>query len=178
MVTNAISSKRLLSERGLQSCCAVQTTIANRRLGAMFLGSERPCPCWDEEVRLLSFVGDRVAIAVDHVLSQESRDDQGRSDNLCSEIVPRINKSNGTERSGRITKRGTKLGRTTHVQRALIAHRYSDTTRGGPSRPSENAWARVSIERTTAISGLIGFCSTFLEAPERSCPRRTRGALR
>jgi transposase len=40
-------------------------------------------------------------------------------------IVPRVSNSNETEHSGRITKRGTKLGRTTLVQCALIAKRYS-----------------------------------------------------
>lgn len=40
-------------------------------------------------------------------------------------IVPRISHSNQTQHSGRITKRGTKLGRTTLVQCALIAQRYS-----------------------------------------------------
>lgn len=40
-------------------------------------------------------------------------------------IVPRVNSSNETERSGRITKRGSKLGRTTLVQCSLIAKRYS-----------------------------------------------------
>ena len=40
-------------------------------------------------------------------------------------IVPRISHSNETEHSGRITKRGTKLGRTTLVQCARIAQRYS-----------------------------------------------------
>jgi transposase len=40
-------------------------------------------------------------------------------------IVPRVSNSNETERSGRITKRGSKLGRTTLVQCALIAQRYS-----------------------------------------------------
>ena len=40
-------------------------------------------------------------------------------------IVPRVSNSNETERSGRITKRGDKLGRTTLVQCALIAKRYS-----------------------------------------------------
>jgi transposase len=40
-------------------------------------------------------------------------------------IVPRVQNSNETGRSGRITKRGTKLGRTTLVQCALIAKRYS-----------------------------------------------------
>jgi transposase len=40
-------------------------------------------------------------------------------------IVPRVNNSNETERSGHITKRGSKLGRTALVQCALIAQRYS-----------------------------------------------------
>jgi len=40
-------------------------------------------------------------------------------------IVPRVQNSNETEHSGRITKRGCKLGRTTLVQCALIAARYS-----------------------------------------------------
>jgi len=40
-------------------------------------------------------------------------------------IVPRVANSNETERSGRITKRGNKLGRTALVQCALIAARYS-----------------------------------------------------
>jgi hypothetical protein len=40
-------------------------------------------------------------------------------------IVPRISNSNEIEHSGRITKRGTKLGRTTLVQCALLAQRYS-----------------------------------------------------
>lgn len=40
-------------------------------------------------------------------------------------IVPRVQNSNETERSGRIAKRGTKLGRTTLVQYALVAKRYS-----------------------------------------------------
>jgi transposase len=40
-------------------------------------------------------------------------------------IVPRVQISNEKEHPGRITKRGTKLGRTTLVQCALIAKRYS-----------------------------------------------------
>ncbi len=40
-------------------------------------------------------------------------------------IVPRVQNSNETAHSGRITKRGTKLGRTTLVQCALMAKRYS-----------------------------------------------------
>jgi transcriptional regulator with GAF, ATPase, and Fis domain len=80
-----LGAERLLSERGLQSGCAVPITTAHRRLGAMFLGSERPRPCSDDEVRFLSFVADRVALAVDDVLSPESRDDQNRSDSFYKE---------------------------------------------------------------------------------------------
>ena len=40
-------------------------------------------------------------------------------------IVPRVRNSNETERSGRITKQGSKQARTTLVQCSLIAMRYS-----------------------------------------------------
>ncbi len=40
-------------------------------------------------------------------------------------IVPRVSNATEAERSGRITKRGCKLGRTALVQCALIAMRYS-----------------------------------------------------
>lgn len=40
-------------------------------------------------------------------------------------IVPRVHNSNDTQHSGRITKRGSKLGRTVLIQCALIAKRYS-----------------------------------------------------
>jgi len=41
-------------------------------------------------------------------------------------IVPRVSNSNETQHSGRITKRGSKLGRTVLIQCALIAKRYSE----------------------------------------------------
>lgn len=40
-------------------------------------------------------------------------------------IVPRVSNSNETVQHGRITKRGSKLGRTTLVQCALVARKYS-----------------------------------------------------
>jgi len=57
----------------------------------------------------------------------------GNIDNFPSEkklqsyfgIVPRVHQSNKTLRTGRITKEGSKLGRTTLVQCTLIAIRYS-----------------------------------------------------
>jgi transposase len=50
--------------------------------------------------------------------------DQGRLASYFG-IVPRVSNSNETEHSGRIHKRGTKLGRTALVQSALIAANYS-----------------------------------------------------
>lgn len=45
-------------------------------------------------------------------------------------LVPRVSNSNETVHSGRITKRGSKLGRTTLVQCGLIAKRYSPYLHG------------------------------------------------
>lgn len=45
-------------------------------------------------------------------------------------LVPRVSNSNETEHSGRITKRGSKLGRTTLVQCGLIAKKYSPYLNG------------------------------------------------
>jgi transposase len=45
-------------------------------------------------------------------------------------IVPRVSNSNENEHSGRIHKRGTKLGRTALVQSALIAANYSPYLKG------------------------------------------------
>jgi hypothetical protein len=53
-----------------------------------------------------------------------------------------------------------------------------DTTRGGLSRPSNHAWARVAMERSRAISILLGFSSHFVYVLETSYLQRTRGALR
>jgi transposase len=64
---------------------------------------------------LLSVVGDVNDFAVEvHVASYFG-------------IVPRVANSNETEHSGRIHKRGSKLGRTALVQSALIAANYSPT---------------------------------------------------
>jgi len=78
-------SNRLLTERGLQSGCAVPFTTAHRRLGAMFLGNEHPCPFSDEEVRFLSFVADRLALAVEDLMSQRYSCDRSSTDNLYNE---------------------------------------------------------------------------------------------
>jgi hypothetical protein len=51
-----------------------------------------------------------------------------------------------------------------------------DTNRGGLDRHSDNGGSKVATERTPAISGLIGFCSNFLDVMETFCLQLTRGA--
>lgn len=60
-------------------------------------------------------------------------------------IVPRISHSNQTEHSGRITKRGSKLGRTALVQSALMAQRYSPYLRQFYERIKANKGAGKAI---------------------------------
>ena len=79
------SANRLPGYRGLQFGCAVPLKTASRRLGAMFLGSERACPCSDEALRFLSLVADRVALAVNDALSHEPAYDRSPSDRLYKE---------------------------------------------------------------------------------------------
>jgi transposase len=68
-------------------------------------------------------------------------------------IVPRVQNSNETERSGRITKRGNKLGRTALVQCALIATRYSPYL--------ANYYARLKATRGTG-KAIIALARKFL----------------
>jgi transposase len=68
-------------------------------------------------------------------------------------IVPRVQNSNETERSGRITKRGNKLGRTTLVQCALISMRYSPYL--------ANYYARLKAARGTG-KAIIALARKFL----------------
>lgn len=68
-------------------------------------------------------------------------------------IVPRVSNSNETNRSGRITKRGNKLGRTTLVQCALIAKRYSPYL--------SNYYDRIKARRGTG-KAIIALARKFL----------------
>jgi len=70
-------------------------------------------------------IGDKSATILLSVIGNVN--DFADEDKLASYfgIVPRVSKSNQTEHHGRITKRGSKIGRTTLVQCTLIAKRYS-----------------------------------------------------
>ncbi len=65
-------SQRWLTDRRLQSGYAIPLTTVNRQLGAIFLARECPACCQEEEVRFLSTVAHRIALALEDLLTQES----------------------------------------------------------------------------------------------------------
>jgi len=81
-------------------------------------------PGW-KNITSIKGIGDTGAsILLSTIGDIEDFEDEGKLSSYFG-IVPRVSNSNDTQHSGRITKRGCKLGRTALVQCALIAARYS-----------------------------------------------------
>ena len=78
-------------------------------------------------------------------------------------IVPRVSNSNETKRSGRIHKRGSKLGRTALVQSALIAANYSPYLK--------SFYERVKARRGTG-KAIIALARKFLGVIYRTLKNR------
>ena len=73
-------------------------------------------------------------------------------------IVPRVSNSNETERQGRITKQGSKLGRTTLVQCTLVAIRYSPYLRTFYERiKMKKGSGKAIIATSKKLLGIIYF---------------------
>ncbi len=71
-------------------------------------------------------------------------------------IVPRVSDSNQTQHHGRITKRGSKLGRTTLVQCTLVAIRYSDYLKSYyTKKKSEKGAGKAIIATARKFLGVI-----------------------
>lgn len=71
-------------------------------------------------------------------------------------LVPRVSNSNETERSGRITKRGSKIGRTTLVQCALVSIKYSNYLRSFYERiKSRRGSSKAIIATAKKLLGVI-----------------------
>ena len=71
-------------------------------------------------------------------------------------IVPRVSNSNETTRSGRITKHGSKLGRTMLVQCALIAKRYSSFLAGFHERVKRRrGGGKANIALARKLLGIV-----------------------
>ncbi len=69
-----------MTEHAIQSVCVVPLTTAQRRLGALALGSTRPAAYSEADVEFLKQVANQVAVAVDNVLNFQSA--QSFSDRL------------------------------------------------------------------------------------------------
>jgi formate hydrogenlyase transcriptional activator len=58
-----------LKRHNLQSVCILPLTTAHRRIGSMFIASERPDAYSEGEVRFLGLVADQMALAIDDALN-------------------------------------------------------------------------------------------------------------
>lgn len=61
-----------LRTHGVQSVCMLPLTTVHRRLGSMFIASERPNAYSEDEVRFLGMVADQMALAIDDALNFEA----------------------------------------------------------------------------------------------------------
>ena len=61
-----------LKKHRMQSVCMLPLTTVHRRIGSMFLASERPDAYSEDEVRFLSLVADQMALAIDDALNFEA----------------------------------------------------------------------------------------------------------
>ena len=139
---NLIRKESLASEKGLAGVLAAPVSELEhleleilvgeirhlnesiKKLEGLLHGQGPKLPGW-ENLTSIKGIGDTGAsILLSTIGKIEDFADEGKLAAYFG-IVPRVSNSNETERSGRITKRGCKLGRTTLVQCALIAARYS-----------------------------------------------------
>ncbi len=59
----------LLKKHNLQSVCMLPLTTVHRRIGSMFIASERPDAYSEDEIRFLGLVADQMALAIDDALN-------------------------------------------------------------------------------------------------------------
>jgi formate hydrogenlyase transcriptional activator len=61
-----------LKKHKMQSVCMLPLTTVHRRIGSMFIASERPEAYSEDEVRFLGLVADQMALAIDDALNFEA----------------------------------------------------------------------------------------------------------
>jgi len=101
-------------------------------------------------------IGDKSATVLLSVIGDVN--DFNDKDKLASYfgIVPRVSNSNETQHHGRITKRGSKIGRTTLVQCTLIAIRYSSYLRNYYNRiKNRRGSGKAIIATARKLLGII-----------------------
>jgi transposase len=95
-----------------------------KKLEALLRDQGPKLPGWENLISITGIGDTGASILLSTIGNIEDFADEGKLAAYFG-IVPRVSNSNETERSGRITKQGCKLGRTVLVQCALIAARYS-----------------------------------------------------
>ena len=106
-----------------------------------------------ENLTSIKGIGDRAATILLSVIGDvKDFSDEGKLAAYFG-IVPRVSQSNETQRYGHITKRGSKIGRTTLVQCTLVAKKYSPYL--------QNYFARIQARRGSG-KAIIATARKFL----------------
>jgi formate hydrogenlyase transcriptional activator len=106
----------LLRDRGIQSCCYVPLTTAQRRLGAVGFGYITPHEFTDNETGFMEIVAAQVAVAVDNALTHD--DAQRERDRLA--LVLDVTSALASSLDAREL-----FGRITEAVRRVIPHDYA-----------------------------------------------------
>jgi transposase len=117
--------------------------------------SGREMECY-RNLKSIKGIGERSAAILLSVIGDVK--DFEREEKLASYfgIAPRVSNSNETINHGRITKRGSKLGRTTLVQCTLVAIKYSDYLRSYyTKKKSQKGSGKAIIATARKFLGII-----------------------
>ena len=77
----------LMREDGVQSCCLVPLTSAERQLGSLEFSSLQPAAYGEQDLDLMQQIGRQVAVAVENVLNREAAAASGSGTSNGSAIV-------------------------------------------------------------------------------------------
>lgn len=102
-----------------------------------------------ENISSITGIGDKAATTLLTVIGNVNDFDNEKKLAAYFGIVPRMRQSNETTHYGRITKQGSKLGRTTLVQCTLVSIRYSPYLRKFYDRVKQNRGSGKAIIATS-----------------------------
>jgi transposase len=101
-----------------------------------------------ENISSIKGIGDKAATTLLTIIGDVNDFDSEKKLAAYFGIVPRVRQSNGKAHYGRITKNGSKLGRTTLVQCTLVSIRYSPYLRKFYDRIKQNRGSGKAIIAT------------------------------
>lgn len=147
---------RLLRELGVESCCYLPLTSAQRRLGAMGLGHLTPHEFSEEELAFLRTVAAQVAVAVDNALGHDELERERDRLRLLLEVTNTLVSSlEPRELFERVTDA---LGK-------VIPHDYASLALIEPDR-------NALVVRALCLPGGRGLVAEQMAIPEDGSPAR------